>query len=228
MLVAATIGGAIGSAVALAVARGFSSPPVAQSEPERQRDTKDQSESNANEDPLSRDDDVTRRVGQLERRVRVLTAAIARGPAPDESAEGARSPRTLDVADPVFEVAVMDIIDRVDEQKEDERDERRAEMRRQFADRMSTQLEESLALTPEQKIRVGEVIQRHFDAIRALHDADDRPVTRADWRERAAAIRAESERKLGEVLSPEQMTTYRELDDEEKIGGGWSRGRGRR
>jgi Spy/CpxP family protein refolding chaperone len=94
-------------------------------------------------------------------------------------------------------------------------------MRRQFSDRMTQRLETSLDLTEEQKQKLGAVIREHFDAIRAIREGENRPLTRAEWRDRIDAATAQSERKLEEFLSPTQLSTYRELDEDERIGGGW-------
>jgi hypothetical protein len=221
--IAAVLGGVVGSGVTIVVTRSLTPTPEPRASPETHAN-------DSNEGPADQPTEAgpatntQRRVAQLERKVRVLTAALAQRNAPADDG-GPGSTRNLDVADPVFEVAVMDIIDRVEEQKEEDRDERRAEMRRQFTDRMSDQLETALGLTVDQKRKLGEVIAQHFDAIRALRESENRPVTRAEWRERIDGITGESERKLGEFLSPDQMATYRELDEGERIGGGWGRGR---
>ena len=229
-IIAAVLGGAVGSGVTLAVSHPWTPEPETKAARQKRTlddDTKRSRAESSDEAPgptsrRSGSDDA--RFAALERRVKVLTAALAQQ---DQRGDGgsAAPGGAVDVADPVFEVAVMDIIDRVEAQKKEERDERRDEMRRQFSARMSDELETALGLTAEQKRKLGEVIAAHFDAIRALRDAEDRPATRAEWRKRIDAVTAQSEHELEAFLSPDQMSSYRELDAEQRIGGGWGRGR---
>ena len=222
--VAAVIGGAVGAGITLA-AIGTRQPPIVAAEngSSEARHDREPSEEPTTTDPG--DEAAAKRLASLERKVRLLTAAVQqRG---EEHPDGGSLGGEVDVADPVFEVAVMDIIDRVETAKDKERDARHDEMRQLYAQRASQELERKLSLTPDQKQQLTAVIQQHFEATRALRTAEDRPVTRSEWRERMDAITAASERKLEDFLSPQQLEQYRELDAEDRIGSGW-RGRSRR
>ena len=100
------------------------------------------------------------------------------------------SEREADVADPVFEAAVLDIMDRERERADGERETRRAELRTERRQRISESLATNLGLDEPQKARVGELISAHFDSMRALRSDDnpERPVTPREWREKAAEL----------------------------------------
>jgi len=171
------------------------------------------------------------RVAALERRVSLLTAALARGqeaPAGDE-AEAGPNLRETDVADPVFEAAVLDIMDRERERADGERDARRTDLRTQRVQRVSDALTASLGLDDAQKAKMAELITAHFDALRALRSDDnpERPVTPREWREKAAEIDKRLQDALAQALTPKQLAAYQALDPDDQIGGGFGRGRPR-
>lgn len=169
------------------------------------------------------------RMAALERRVSLLTAALARGQqAPGDDAAGP-SPREADVADPVFEAAVLDIMDRERERADGERETRRVELRTQRTARVSEGLATNLGLDQGQKQEVADLISSHFDAVRALRSDDnpERPVTPREWREKAAELERTLQARLAEVLSPAQMAAYQALDPEDQISTGFGRPRGR-
>lgn len=168
------------------------------------------------------------RLASLERRVSLLTAAMARGEAPAEGEAAGTSPREADVADPVFEAAVLDIMDRERERADGERETRRAELRTERRQRISDDLAGKLGLDDPQKARIGELITAHFDALRALRSDDnpERPVTPREWRERAAQLDQVLQQGLAEVLTPKQLAAYQALDPDDQIGGSFGRGRG--
>lgn len=171
------------------------------------------------------------RLASLERRVSLLTAALARGQEAqaDGEEEAGTNPRSADVADPVFEAAVLDIVDRERERSDGEREARRAAQRTQRTARVSETLAGKLGLEEPQKVKVAELISAHFDALRALRSDDnpERPVTPREWREKAAAIEQELQENLKGVLSSQQLAAYQALDPDDQIGSGFGRPRGR-
>jgi uncharacterized Zn finger protein (UPF0148 family) len=172
-------------------------------------------------------------MAELERRVSLLTSALALkdGGVALRNEDGT----STDVADPVFEAAVLDIMDRQEERKESEDTERRSVERKERSHRFASRLNASMGLDPseeldeEQKEKIAEVVTSYFDRVREIRQGDpsERPVTRAEWRERMGDVTKKSEEELLSVLSPEQRTKYEALDDDEKIGfGRFSRSRG--
>lgn len=171
-------------------------------------------------------DAVAGRLRSLEHRVSLLTAALSRadgGRAIEDSAG-----RGEDVADPVFEAAVLDIMDREGERKVTE-DSKKDELRRQersqrFAEHLgeSLKLDNGLELDSEQKREVSRVVNQYFEDLRALREGegDRRPVTRAEWRKTMGEITERAEHALMESFTPEQKEKYEALDDDEKLGFG--------
>lgn len=226
-------GGVVGSAATLAWAEPRDTTAETPTS-EAETDEGDQAKPHA-----STSDDVERlaaRVRSLEKRVSLLTIAIGNarptGNSDDGLGDGQDAPGTApaaDVADPVFEAAVRDIMDRAGEEREAERQERRTQLRRQIATRWSEELATELQLTDAQKSKVVEIVNAHFEAMRAMRDAppQERPVTRREWRTKMQQMRQQSESKLREILSPGQYEQYQQLDEGDRLGGGF-RGRGGR
>lgn len=169
------------------------------------------------------------RIAALERRVTLLTAALARGDASlaKEKDEDGTSLEDVDVADPVFEAAVLDILDRESERKDGERETRRANLVAQHGQRLSGELTEKLGLAAEQQAEIARVVSEHFEKLRNLRseDAPERPVTRRDWQKRMEELNQAAQSELEKVLSPAQFEQYQKLDPEDQISFGWGRGR---
>lgn len=123
--------------------------------------------------------------------------------------------------DPVFEAAVRDVVERMQQDRSDERDERRAEAARSWADRLA----EAAKLSDAQKTKVLGIAQDMIQQMREQRDADA-GAPRGTWGERRAAMREETDRRLGEVLTPAQMAIYRDSNDLRLDGVLRSRGRG--
>lgn len=178
----------------------------------------------------SEDASLPQKIAALERRVSLLTAALARG---DSSlAEGVEDENRdildeVDVADPVFEAAVLDIMDRETGRKESERESRRTALRAERGRRFSSELGEKLELDVEQQEEIAQVVTDHFARFRELRndESPDRPVTRRDFQARIEAINKEALEKLEEVMTPVQFERYQALDPADQIGFGWGRGR---
>lgn len=177
------------------------------------------------------DDASTRQqIAALERRVSLLTAALARGDASlakDTEGENGAILDEVDVADPVFEAAVLDIMDRETGRQESERESRRTELHAERGRRLSSDLSEKLDLDTGQRAVIAQVVTDHFNRFRELRndESPDRPVTRRDFQVRIEEINKEALTKLEEVMTPAQFEKYQELDPDDQIGFGWARGR---
>lgn len=171
------------------------------------------------------------RMRKIEHRIALLSHALAQregresGQLGDEGDSG-RVVAT-DVADPVFEAAVLDIMDREESRKTEERDTWRSELRVERSRRFATELQKPLGLSADQRDRVAEVVQAYFQEFQDLRDSPDRPVTRRQWAERTENLQKTLEEGLKATLTPSQYSAYEALSDEDKIGFGWGRGRAR-
>ena len=130
LALAAILGGAVGGFVVTRLGQGDQ--PAAKAESARRGPAED--ERGESEDEGDPEIEALRgRTASLERRISLLTAALARGqdaPQGDDAEGEAEDPRSADVADPVFEAAVLDIVDRERERADGERDTRRCQDRR--------------------------------------------------------------------------------------------------
>lgn len=173
----------------------------------------------------------SQRIAALEHRVSLLTAALARGQSElveDDSEDDSGVLDAVDVADPVFEAAVLDIMDREEERRDDERESRREDLVAERGRRLSSELTDSLGLSEAQQQRIAQVVADHFNGFRDLRsdDAPNRPITQRDWRERMEELNQKAASDLRGVLSPEQFEKYEQLAPEDQIFFGWGRGRG--
>lgn len=217
VLVSAVLGGAVGSAVTLAVRR----PEPTKREPPTAARPEPRMEQAESEDG----EDLSPRLRSLERRVSLLTAALAKGGGaalPAEGKPGEAAPAegaTEDVASPVFEAAVRDILDRVDEERREERQNRRGAFVEQSAHDVSDRLGDKLGLTDDQRAKVAEIVKQSYESMGALRDLppEQRPKTPAEWRERRDAQKQRVDEGLRQVLTPAQMQTYEQLPEEEQI-----------
>jgi hypothetical protein len=134
------------------------------------------------------------------------------------------------IDEPVFELAVRDVVDRVDAERSADRRARRMERQNAAAKRMIERYAEELKLTADQKTKMEAIVREHLQAMTALRDSDGdagaAPASRDEWRERMRGMREQTEKKLSGVLDQTQMEKYRELRSEEGFGmGGGRRGR---
>jgi hypothetical protein len=154
-------------------------------------------------------------VARLSRRpVSVLSPAPAGSHAMDGGAAG---PTVVD--DPVFEVAVRDIVDRVEEERSSERDVRRDEQRRRMTDTWVSELGLELGLAEAQKAKVREIVTEMFQDLRELRNLDAGTVKRSERIARMRAVSEEAEKKLSSVLDSTQMSAYRALDEDLRLTG---------
>jgi hypothetical protein len=206
LLVAGVLGGAVGGAVVLGL-RAPNTPkavkesvaPVASAEP-----------------------------SALEGRVLALEQTVARlsrrpvtvlSPAPAGSLMDGGTAGATVVDDPVFEVAVRDIVDRVEEERSSERDVRRDEQRRRMADTWVSELGLELGLAEAQKTKVLEIVTEMFQGLRELRNLDAGTVKRSERVARMRAVSEEAEKKLSTVLDSTQMNAYRALDEDLRLTG---------
>ncbi len=232
VLVSAIVGGAVGAAGTLAL-RGQPAP-----EPKREAEVASEKEEQrvapsapavAIDKPA--ENDLRVRVRSLEQRVSLLTAALAKNglETPRGAGEEGDAAEEADVASPVFEAAVRDILDRVDDERREERQTRRGARAEEGAREISADLGAKLGLSSEQQLKLQEITKQHFAALAAMRDdAENRPKTMEEWRARRDAQRKQTDDALHQLLTPEQMRAYEALPEDERIGAGrpWSRGRG--
>jgi hypothetical protein len=131
------------------------------------------------------------------------TVGAAARPSTDAPAKGALTD------DPVFEAAVRDVMEKMQQERAKERDDRREAAAQRWAD----QLGDKLALTDAQKAGVLGVAQDLLQKLRDLRDADPGAPQGPGWREQRAALVAQGEQRLGELLSSRQMATYKDSPD---------------
>lgn len=148
------------------------------------------------------------------------------GAAPGEaSAAGGGDPV---VDNPVFEAAVRDLVDRIEEERQSERELERAERSRQWAEQWANDLRDPLKLSDAQKAKLQEIASQFWDRLREARRGDaGLPGSREERRARLNALRDEAEAKLAEVLDGSQMSTYRGLDEEQRLGARFGRDRRR-
>lgn len=230
---AAAVGGAFGGGAVLLLGGKREAPPVAVQIAARELDDETSQRVGAELDDGDEESGLGVQVRSLERRVSLLTAALAARGDSGERAEGAAEGDLLgdvDVADPVFEAAVLDVMEREHARTDEERATRRKERDAERNARIVGDLGVQLGLRPDQSERLGALVSEQFAKVRALRDdeSESRPVTRRQWRERMDAIAAETDARLAEVLTPQQLTAYRALDPDDQLhlgGGGRAAGR---
>jgi hypothetical protein len=137
--------------------------------------------------------------------------------------EGAAREVTLSAADPRFQRAVRAVIEQAALERDEIEKDRRSEQRESLIGRQVERLGEKVALSEAQATEVEQILLGQFDRFRALRDADDRPTSPKEWRERMAAIRDETHKQLAEVLSAEQLAAYDAMLEEEGWNGPWGR-----
>lgn len=174
------------------------------------------------------------RLKHLEHRVSLLTAALSKSGGHGERAqkaldESGDNTEFSDVADPVFEAAVLDIMERQVERKEEEKAEFRAALRTKEGEQLTEQLSTTLKATPAQQEQIASAVTKYMEARAKLRgdDATERPVTRKEWREKMQAINEEAHATMASILDPEQMKIYDALDSDDKLGRGPRRDRER-
>lgn len=167
--------------------------------------------------------DLEGRLRAVERRLSLLTTAVAQGrPADAEQGDpNAPLPKgASDVADPVFEAAVLDILDRDRETRENERDRERTNRQTAALDSSVANLTAKLGLSPPQAERLRTVAETYAASMRALRDQmneSGQPLTRSERRTRMNEFRQTVEADLTALLRVDQLEKYRALEPDERI-----------
>jgi hypothetical protein len=161
-------------------------------------------------------------VRSLERRLEPMLRAVAASAIANGADERPRSSETKSlIDDPVFEAAVIDVMDRAAEVRSSERERRRDERRKEQLERWATDLTERLGLTPSQRTGVLEIRANTMTEMQRVFGRDAGAELPPDQqRARAEAVRAEAEAKLTETLDSRQLAEYQKLDPELKVGRG--------
>ena len=152
--------------------------------------------------------------------LRRALAERSASPAPSGSAPAASRDAAL-VDDPVFEAAVLDVVERAEQGRASERETRRDERRKGQLDRWANELVRELGLTPAQRDAVIAIRQQLSTAVRQRLDGDGGvELSRRDRRAAARGRPWRSRTKLRGVLDGRQMQAYDALDSELKLGRG--------
>ncbi len=161
----------------------------------------------------------------LENRVLALEEKVARlsrrppGVLPTLAHDAGTGSSAEVIDNPVFEVAVRDIVDRVEEERSSARDVRRDEQRRRMSETWVADLGLELSLSEAQKGKVAAIVTEMFERMRELRNVDAGTVRRSERVARMRAVSDDAEKKLAAVLDQQQMTAYRALDDDLRLTG---------
>jgi len=170
--------------------------------------------------PGSYDPAVLRRLESVEHALRVLqtgNGARARAPGPAAAAPEPEAP-VAPVGDPVFEAAVLDVLERAEEDRDSERVERRSERERQRVEHWGQELAEHLELSPQQAARLLSIrSQLTADLREQRAAAEGRFVPRDERRAAVAALRERAEQQLRAELDARQAAKYDQLDGKLKL-----------
>jgi hypothetical protein len=172
---------------------------------------------------------VEERIARLERKVSLLErqrdmARLLGAAGGDDDGDGDAGANTVD--DPVFEMAVRDIVERVGDERAREESQRRLQRMERWSQRWTDDIAVSLGLNDAQKTKVLAAVKEHFEAtVRAREGAEGADA--GSPRERRRTMREALDKRLAGVLTPTQM---RELAAKRESGelpgfGGARRGR---
>lgn len=148
-------------------------------------------------------------------RVRVLP------PLPASAGDPSPSPgldEPLRVGSPVFEAAVLDIIERSDDARDPERTVARDEVRQRRDRYWAEELTMRLGLTPAQTERLSAIqaqLAKDLDRVRS-ETADGRAL-RESRRAARHAVRQRADEQLRGVFTRQQVAAYEALDDKLKL-----------
>ncbi len=212
----ALFGGAVGALVTVSLLPSAKAPRPAASAAAEER----------NADAPS---DVEDRIAALERSLERLRGRVALQPlgaaAPGASGAAASSGSAPQaevaplVDNPVFEAAVLDVMDRAEQARRADREAERSEWRKQMAQQWAGDLSGKLKLTDAQKAKLEEIASTFMERVRELRESDaGPPASRDEWRSRVGALREQAETDIGKTLDASQMGSYRELPEEERLG----------
>lgn len=164
-------------------------------------------------------DAVEQTLASTQARAHVLPTLAAAG-----NPGGTTEPAGLDEAvarvdNPVFEAAVLDIIDRAEEARHAERGSAvRSERRRPRNPYWANDLTMRLGLTPAQTERLVAIQnQLEQELQQQRREPEDAAALREKRNAERAAIRKRAEEQLRGVLAPRQLAAYETLDDQLKL-----------
>jgi hypothetical protein len=147
--------------------------------------------------------------------VSVLPASLASAGSPPP-ASGSGEPLRID--SPVFEAAVIDIIERADDPRGAERAVVRDEVRRRRDKYWADELTMRLGLTPAQTDRLSTIqseLSRDLDRIRT--ETADARALRESRRAARRSARQRADEQLRAVFTRQQVAAYEALDDKLKL-----------
>ncbi len=219
--ISSVAGGVIGALVTISFARAGAPQSPAKAEPLAVVDSNDAELGNLSRRVVALEDAV-RDLARERARESATRPALAAVPSPQAN-PASSAPNTgagAVVDDPLFEAAVRDIVTRVQEDRAAERGVARDTQWHARADKYANNLESRLNLNARQKAKVAEIAFSHWDTLRQRlrGDGNATPLTPEQRKEQAALARAETERKLQQVLDPRQMADYQNLNQGMKIG----------
>jgi hypothetical protein len=182
----------------------------------------------------ARGGDLEQRVQRLERKIAMLerqraVARVLAGDDEDGEERGGAAPKAVD--DPVFEMAVRDVVDRVGQERAEERRVERKERMQRWADRWTDQVATAVKLDAAQKAKVQQIMRDHFDAMlraREATESGDAGAGPGGFRERRREMREALDKRLSQALTPAQLrdlTALRESGDLPGLWGGGGRSR---
>lgn len=184
-----------------------------------QRNAAPREESHGSEDLGARVIELERRVAKMQSLIQRLVLGQRSGaeepneksePSPGASAE-------LDIADPVFEAAVADIIERDIERRKAERQEKRRQKREQELQASVAQLTKTLELRPDQQSQVSDLLASHWDKLSELRDDAAPNLTREERRSKIGQLVGATEEALSRIFDSRQQESYRALPDKQKL-----------
>jgi hypothetical protein len=149
-------------------------------------------------------------------RVQVLPPAPASAEA---KAPGISADDSARVDSPVFEAAVLDIIERSDDVRHAERAAVREEKQRQRDKYWADELTMRLGLTPAQTERLVAIqaqLNKELDQVRG-ETAEGRYVPRENRRAARQAARQRADEQLRAIFTRQQVSAYEALDSKFKI-----------
>ena len=154
-----------------------------------------------------------RRTGS-EPRARAAETGLAQA---DAVLDQSRAAAPID--DPVFEAAVLDVLERAEEDRDSERDVKRADRGRQRAEHWANELATRLALSPEQSAKILQIQTQLISDLRERRrSAPTEPyVPREERRAATRALREGAEQQLRQTLDARQVAQYDQLEGELKL-----------
>lgn len=217
VLLSAALGAVAGAGSAALVARGDDEKPGASRKTQA-------TERVSAEKPASTSDELAARVVELERRVSTMQSLMQRlvlgqrAEAEDDSTNGKPAGSgELDIADPVFEAAVADIIERDMDRRRAERQEKRRQQRGQEISTSVAELAQTLNLAPQQASQLTALLNEHWDELWQVRENPGPNLSREERRAKIDALVNATDAKFMQILNPRQAQEYSKLPNKQKI-----------